>query len=175
MRPATVHTSISAPRAAVFDYLADLANHVAFTDHFVSEYRLARANSVGAGAAARFRVDAPAGKQWVEVAFMDCDRPRRIAEEGRVGRLGRTRTFGLYELTEPSAGLTRVEFTFWTEPGARIDAFKEALGARAWLRRQNRIALGRLRKVFEERPAGELARATVAGFEPAKAARFGVE
>ena len=174
MRPVTVHTSISAPREQVYDYLADLANHVAFIDHFVSDFRLARANSTGLGAAARFRVDAPGLKEWVEIQFVECERPRRIVEHGRAGRLGRNKTVGVYELSEPSAGLTRVEFTTWTEPATRIDALRESLGARGWLKRQNRRALGRLRKVFEEPPAGELARATVAGYEPAKAARFGI-
>ena len=44
---------------------------------------------------------------------------------------------------------------------------------RRWLRRQVKASLSRLRKIFEERPEAPLARATIAGFEPAKAARFG--
>ena len=66
--PVTVETVISAPREAVFDFVGDLANHVAFTDHFMSDFRLARAKSDGLGAAARFRLENPGPKQWAEVA-----------------------------------------------------------------------------------------------------------
>jgi hypothetical protein len=48
------------------------------------------------------------------------------------------------------------------------------LGAAGWVRRQTSKALNRLRMIFEEPPSGELKRATIAGFEPDKAARFGV-
>jgi hypothetical protein len=61
----------------------------------------------------------------------------------------------------------------WTEPATRLDAFKEALGARRWLRRQLKKSLSRLRAIFEERPDAPRARATIAGYEPAKSARFG--
>ena len=44
---------------------------------------------------------------------------------------------------------------------------------RSWVKRQNRTALARLRKVFEEPPKEPLARATVAGLEPATLPRFG--
>ena len=65
------------------------------------------------------------------------------------------------------------ELVLWTEPATRLDAFKESLGARRWLRRRVKTSLSRLRKIFEERPEAPLARATIAGYEPAKAARFG--
>jgi hypothetical protein len=46
-------------------------------------------------------------------------------------------------------------------------------GAARWIRRNTKIALERLRMIFEEPSEQPLARATVAGYEPAKAARFG--
>jgi len=58
-------------------------------------------------------------------------------------------------------------------PGIRWDGFKESLGARRWLKRSTSGSLRRLRSVFEERPERPLERATVAGYEPLKAARFG--
>jgi hypothetical protein len=36
-----------------------------------------------------------------------------------------------------------------------------------------KVSLKRLRTIFEERPERPLARATVAGYEPLKAARYG--
>jgi hypothetical protein len=41
------------------------------------------------------------------------------------------------------------------------------------MRRRTRTALKRLRTIFEEPPKQPLKRATIAGYEPAKAARFG--
>ena len=172
MGPVTVETLISAPREEVFEYLGDLANHVAFIDHFTSDFRLARAKSSGRGAAARFRLENPGPKQWAEVQFTVVERPRRIVEEGHSGRFLRNRFWTVWELI-PDGRSTRVELTFWSEPATRWDAFKEALGGRGWIRRQNRIALGRLRKVFEEERAAPLARATVAGLEPFTLPRFG--
>ena len=75
MGPVTVETVISAPREAVFDFVGDLANHVAFTDHFMSDFRLARAKSDGHGAAARFRLENPGPKQWAEVQFVGLRAP----------------------------------------------------------------------------------------------------
>lgn len=169
MRPVSVQTVISAPREQVFDALADLSRRIAWIDHYAEDYRLARVNPVGKGAAARFR----ARGQWVEISLAEVDRPRRIVEEGRIGRIGRTRLAAVYELVAEGPGVTRVGLTAWTEPGHPLDALKESLGARRWLRRQLRTSLGRLRMVFEEPPPGPLARVTVAGYEPMKKARFG--
>jgi hypothetical protein len=170
--PVTVETVISAPREAVFDFIGDLANHVAFTDHFSSDFRLARTKSYGLGAAARFRLENPGPVQWAEVQLSVFERPRRIVEEGRSGRFARNKFWTVWDLS-PEGKATRVELTFWTEPATRWDSFKEALGARGWVKRQNRTALARLRKVFEEPPDKPLARATVAGLEPMTLPRFG--
>ena len=47
------------------------------------------------------------------------------------------------------------------------------VGAAGWMRRQTKRSLERLRMIFEEPPDGPLKRVTIAGYEPAKAARFG--
>jgi hypothetical protein len=71
------------------------------------------------------------------------------------------------------AGTTRVELTIESDPATRIDRFKEGFGARGWLKRQAKKSVERLRVIFEERPAGQLVRPNVAGYEPLKAPRFG--
>lgn len=172
MGPVTVETLISAPREEVFDFVGDIANHVAFIDHFASDFRLARARSGGLGAAARFRLENPGPKQWAEVQFAVFDRPRRIVEEGHSGRFLRNKFWTSWEFI-PDGKATRVELTFSSEPATRWDSFKEALGARGWVKRQNKLALARLRKIFEEERDRPLARATVAGLEPMKLPRFG--
>ena len=59
MDPVTVEITIDRPRGEVFEYLADIANHAEFTDHFLVDWRLTREESYGQGAGARYRVKAP--------------------------------------------------------------------------------------------------------------------
>lgn len=173
MRPFTVHASIAAPREVVFDFVADLAARPAFSDHYMLDFRLAHPRSSGVGAAARFKLDAGLASTWVEIGIAECDRPRRIVERSRLWRAGRTPAAAVYEFVPDAGGITRVELTMWSDPATRIDAFKEALGARGWLKRRAKTALERLRMVFEDEREGSLARAEIAGYEPLKAARFG--
>jgi uncharacterized protein YndB with AHSA1/START domain len=168
VRQVTVATSISAPREAVYDFVADLASRPAYTDHYLEDYRLARANPVGKGAAARFRMRG----QYAELSIREAERPRRIVEELRIGRRGRNRAIAVYEFVPETGGVTRVELTTYGEAATPIDRLKE-IGLARWLRRNTKKALERLRLIFEEPPEGPLARATVAGFEPLKSARFG--
>jgi uncharacterized protein YndB with AHSA1/START domain len=172
MRQVTVTTHISAPREQVFDFVADLASRPAYTDHYLEDYRLARVDPRGKGAAARFRMRPPLGKQYAELEITEADRPRRLVEALRVGRRGRNRSLAVYDFVQEAAGVTRVELTTYSEPATRFDRFKE-IGAARWLRRQTRTALERLRMIFEEPPKGQLKRATIAGYDPQKAPRFG--
>ena len=103
MREVTVSTIISAPREEVFDFVCDLAARPAYTDHFMHDYRLARVQPVGVGAAARFKLDAPLSNQYAELTITEADRPRRIVEEIRVGRRGRNRSVAVYDFTRESA------------------------------------------------------------------------
>jgi uncharacterized protein YndB with AHSA1/START domain len=173
VRQVTVSTVITAPREQVFDFVCDLAARPAYTDHFMHDYRLARVNPVGEGAAARFQLRAPLAKEYAELQISEVDRPRRIVERLAVGRRGRNRSLAVYDFFDEGHGVTRVELTTLSEPATPIDRLKE-LGAAGWVRRQTSKALKRLRMIFEEPPAGELKRATIAGFDASKAPRFGV-
>jgi uncharacterized protein YndB with AHSA1/START domain len=173
VRQVTVSTVISAPREQIFDFVCDLAARPAYTDHFMRDYRLARVNPVGIGAASRFQLKAPLAKEYAELQITEVDRPRRIVEEIAVGRRGRNRSLAVYDFTDEGHGVTRVELTTFSDPATHIDRFKE-IGAHGWMRRQTSKALNRLRMIFEDPPKGDLKRATIAGYEPDKAARFGV-
>jgi uncharacterized protein YndB with AHSA1/START domain len=173
MRQVTVSAHISAPREQVFDFVADLAARPAYTDHYLDEYRLARVNPYGHGAAARFLLHAPFGKEYAELEVTECDRPRRIVEAVRVGRRGRSRSLAVYDFTAEAGGVTHVELTTYSEPATPIDSLKQ-MGAPRWMRRQTKTALDRLRQIFEEPSEAPLARATIAGYEPLKAPRFGL-
>jgi hypothetical protein len=175
MREVTVSTTISAPREAIFDLVCDLSMRPAFADHFLDDYRLARVDPVGVGAAARFRLDVPMPltAEYAELTITKADRPRQVIEEMRVGRRGRSRAVAVYDFTRESAGVTTVELTTYSEPATMVDRFRQ-LGAASWMRRKTKRALDRLRAIFEEPDRVELKRATIAGYEPEKAARFGV-
>jgi uncharacterized protein YndB with AHSA1/START domain len=171
MSQVTVDTVIAAPPEEVFDFVSDLSRRPAYADHYLKEYRLARANPVGKGAAARFVLDPPLFNEHAETEIVEAERPGKIVEEGRVGRRGRSRFAALYEF-EPEDGKTRVRLTTYSEPKTPIDRLRHT-GVQGWLKRQSGKSLERLRRIFEEPSPEDLERATVAGYEPHKAPRFG--
>jgi hypothetical protein len=173
MLPVTVDAYISAPREDLYGLIADLAARPAWCDHFQKDYRLATPRANGQGAAARYLLDAPRNRMYVETTIVEAERARLIVEATHGGRYGRTKGEVVWEISRAGHGLTKVEMTTQWEAGTPRERFKESLGSRRWLRRQSKAALERLRVIFEERPDGPLARATVAGFEPLKAPRFG--
>jgi uncharacterized protein YndB with AHSA1/START domain len=140
--PVTSSIVIDAPRERIFAYLQDIANHSEFTDHYLVDWHLTRADSVGQGAGARFRVTAPRNRfSWGDVTFVEVKAPHRIVEAGRTGKGNRIRTLGVYELSPGPAGTTKVQFTLETEPGALSDRLMEALGGRSWVKRKNARAM----------------------------------
>ncbi len=163
MEPFTVESTISRPREEVFEYLADIANHAEFTDHYLTDWRLTREDSYGTGAGARFRMKAPLSRfSWADMSFAEVQPPRRIVERGRGGKFNRIRMLGTYTLSPGPGGGTRVEYTIETVPVMPSDRLMEALGGGAWRRRKTRKAMRRLRSILEEdRDRGR--RATVAG------------
>ena len=166
MDPLTVSVTIGRPREEVFEYLADIANHSEFCDHYLTGWRLTREDTYGRGAGARFRVKVPPplGRfSWGDATFVQVDPPWQIVEAGRTGKFNRVRTLGVYTLEPQGAGATRVQFTLQTQPKTIADRILEALGQRIWLRFQTAKAMRRLRDILEgeERARGE--RATIAG------------
>ena len=155
--------TISKPREEVFEYLADIANHAEFTDHYLVDWHLTREDSYGAGAGARFRMKAPFNRfSWADMSFAELQPPFRIVERGRGGKYNRIRMLGTYTLSPGSGGSTRVEYTHESVPALLSDRLMEALGGGAWTRRQTRKAMRRLQTILEE-GRGRGQRATVAG------------
>ena len=112
MREVTVQTVISAPRDEVFDFVSDLAARPAWTDHYLHDYRLARINTVGEGAAESWLRLPLARAQYAELSVTEFDRPRRIVEQLAVGRRGRNRSLAMSRLHPRAPGITRVELTY---------------------------------------------------------------
>jgi uncharacterized protein YndB with AHSA1/START domain len=163
VEPITVKTTISRPREEVFEYLADIANHPEFTDHYLVDWRLTREDSYGTGAGARFRVKAPLNRfSWADVTFAELQPPFKIVQRGRGGKYNRIRMLGTYTLQPGSGGTTRVEYTVETVPALLSDRIMEAVGGRAWTKRQATKAMRRLRTILEE-GRGRGRRASIAG------------
>ena len=163
MEPFTVSSTISKPREEVFEYLADIANHPEFTDHYLVDWRLTRENSYGTGAGARFRMKAPLSRfAWGDITFHEVEAPYRIVERGRGGKFNRIKMLGTYELSPGPAGSTRVEYTFETVPVMLSDKLLEAFVSGRWTRRQTTKAIRRLRTILEE-DRGRGKRASIAG------------
>jgi len=161
--PFTVSSTISKPREEVFEYLADIANHPEFTDHYLVDWRLTREDSYGTGAGARFRMKAPLSRfAWADVTFVEVEPPFKIVERGRGGKYNRIRMLGTYTLSPGPANSTRLEYTLETVPVMLSDRLMEALVVGRWTRHQTAKALRRLTTILEEdRRRGK--RATVAG------------
>ena len=163
MDPVELAITIDRPREEVFEYLADIANHPEFTDHYLKQWHLTRVDSYGAGAGARYKMDAPLQRfAWSDLTFVVVDAPRKIVAVGRGGKYNRIKTFASWTLEPASGGGTRLEFVFETEPALPTDRLIESLGFRGWFKRKSSKGLRRLRRILEENE-GRGTRATVAG------------
>ncbi|MDQ6815901.1 MAG: SRPBCC family protein [Actinomycetota bacterium] len=159
----TVSTSVAKPREEVFEYLADISNHPEFSDHYLVDWHLTREDPYGSGAGARFRMKAPLQRfAWADVTMAELQPPFRIVERGRGGKFNRVRMLGTYTLSPAPGGTTKVQYTLETDPVMPSDKLMEALGGRAWNRRQAAKAMRRLRSILEDdRDRGR--KASVAG------------
>jgi uncharacterized protein YndB with AHSA1/START domain len=159
VEPFTVSTTIARPREQVYEYLADIANHAEFTDHYLVDWRLLRIDPYGLGAGARFRIKAPLQRfAWADVTFAEMQAPYRIVERGRGGKYNRIRMLGTYTLSPGPGGTTKVQFTYETEPSQISDKLMENFGGRSWARRKAAKAMRRLRAILEDdRERGERA------------------
>ena len=174
MNPVTFSIDIARPREELFSYLADVANHPEFCDHFLTDWRLTREDSYGRGAGARFKGTRRLTRYgWADMALVEVDPPQRIVAHGRGGMFNRITSVTMWSLETGADGSTRVEVTAQTAAATATDRLSEALGQRAWAKRGWRKALRRLRAITEDdRERGR--RATIAGGprKPASAFRF---
>ena len=162
--PVHVNVMIDRPRDEVFAYLADVANHSEFSDHYLTNWHLLRVDSVGAGAGARFRVGVPLQRfDWGDMTLVDVEPSHRIVALGRFGKFNRIKTTAIWTLDDAPGGGTEVDYMFESEPVFPTDRIVEALsGQRRWFKRKLRKAMRRLQSILEE-DHDRGARVTVAG------------
>ena len=151
MEPFTVTTTIAKPREQVFEYLADIANHPEFSDHYLVDWHLTRIDTYGTGAGARFRIKAPLNRfAWADVTFAEMQPPFKIVERGRGGKYNRIRMVGTYTLSPGPGDTTRVEYTLETVPSQLSDKLLDTFGGRSWSKRNAAKAMRRLRSILEQ-------------------------
>ncbi len=163
MDPVSVSAIVSRPPEVVFDYLADIANHPEFCDHWLVDWRLTREDSYGQGAGARFKLRQRLNRfPWMDATFAEVQPPRRILVVGRAGKLGRIKVVSEWTL-QPAHGGTRVSFSTESVPVTPAEKLLETLwGTRGMTKRRAKRALQRLGAILEEdRERGQ--RATIAG------------
>ena len=152
MDPVHVSVMIDRPREEVFSYLADVANHAEFSDHYLTNWHLLRIDSVGTGAGARFRVGVPLQRfDWGDMTLVTVERPHRIVALGRYGKFNRIKTTAIWTLDNAPGGGTDVDYMFESEPLLPTDRIVEMLsGQRRWFKRKLRKAMKRLQSILEE-------------------------
>jgi len=149
--PITVSTNIALPREQVFEYLADIANHAEFTDHYLVDWHLTRMDTVGIGAGARFRIKAPLNRfSWADMTIAEMQPPFKLVERGRGGKFNRIKMIGTYEILERHAGTSLVQYTFETDASVPSDRLREILGGRGWTKSKAKKSMKRLRAILEE-------------------------
>jgi hypothetical protein len=141
VKPVTVSVVVPQPAEEVYDFLDVLANHEAFLDHFLVDWKFS-GPARGVGARAEARASVPMSQDWTEFEVVEAERPKRIVEEG-VGLKGKRRTRGTYRLEPLPDGGTEISFELaWIET-ARAESLIPPL-TRAFVKRPNAKALRRL-------------------------------
>ena len=148
MGPISLDIDIDAPRERVFDLISDLSLRPAWARELGDEYRLERLDPSGIGAAARYRVGAPGGLDYLETVITRADRPHTIVEHGRGGRADRVATRTVWELSGGEGDVTRVRLSFWTEQPSALRSLLDRRSGRWWRRRWKRALRG-LREALE--------------------------
>jgi uncharacterized protein YndB with AHSA1/START domain len=150
VRPISVSTSVEAPPSEVFEFLAVLANHERFLDHFLVGWAFS-GPARGIGAKGRARTDAPGGQDWTEFEVIEVDDGRRLVEDGLGAKdkhdAHKRHTRGTYTLTEAPGGGTEIEFEFeWLE-ASRAERMIPPM-TRAFMRRSLSKGMRRLKKLL---------------------------
>jgi hypothetical protein len=136
MKPVSVSTVVDRPREEVYDFLEDLANHEAFTDHMMVDWQ-------GGGDRVTVRSKVMRSDRMT-IDTIEKVRPERTVENA-VGKNGARLTEGTYTLKEAGPGRTEVTFTFryLKAPPSERGIFAPLV--RAFLQRGNAKAMERLR------------------------------
>lgn len=165
MRAVTETVAINRPVDEVYGYLLDVASRPEFGPELFLDFRLARIESSGVGASARFRFGKRQRDRFAGTTIVKATPLELIREEGSTGRAGRVPLVIEYLLEAAEDGPTKVTLTFATEPLHPIDKLRE-FGMRRTLAKRAHKAVNRLRGILEGAQQESLGdRPTVGGFD----------
>ena len=141
MKPITVTTVVERPIAEVYDHLAILGNHEAFTDHMLVDWTLS-GPAAGIGASADVTSTIGGRREPVHFEVIGAEPPTGIVELS-IAAKGRRIATGEFRLADEGINRTRVAFTFKLENAPRIEQLVLPLMT-GTLRRANQTSLDRL-------------------------------
>ena len=141
MKPITVTKLVERPIADVYEHLATLGNHEAFTDHMLVDWTLS-GPAAGVGATADVTSTLGARKERVRFEVIEDEPPVRILERSTAANGKRVAT-GEFRLAEEGPTRTHVTFTFALQSAPRLEQLLLPLMT-GTLRRANQRSLDRL-------------------------------
>lgn len=165
MRAIKESIAIDRPADEVYDYLLDIGSRPEFAGDLFLDFRLARVESYGKGAAARFRLGKRARDRFAGTTITEAVPFSLIREDGSTGRGGRVPLILEYQLDQAQGAPTTVTFVIGTHPLQTIDRLRE-FGMRRKLNTRAKRVVRRLRDILEgapRAPHGE--RPTVGGLD----------
>src|SRR3954470_19981980 len=140
-QPVTVSVDVPQPRAAVYDYLDVMANHEAFTDHMLVNWRVSGpATGIGSKANVTSKVGGLSDEAEIEVFEID---QGRMIRERSIAAKGKRIAHGTYTLSDLPDGGTHIEFEFALQ---KVPAMERPLVPlmRKMVRKGNERAMERL-------------------------------
>jgi uncharacterized protein YndB with AHSA1/START domain len=143
MPPTVPSASAIVPRPPqeVYEFLAVLANHEAFCDHYLVDWSTSGPRS-GVGARIRVRANLPGPKDWNDTEIVEAEPPRKIVERG-VSAKGKRRTRGTFTLEPAPGDATRVRFDLVFEAQPATDRLVNPF-LRRYIAKGNQKAMDRL-------------------------------
>ena len=148
-RPVTVSVDVPQALPDVFGFLDVLGNHESFNDHLMRDWELS-GPPAGVGARARVHTRALGLADVVDIEVTEVDPPTRIVERNTATKAGRVGQ-GTYTLSPVDGGGTHVAFEFRWLVTPLVDRLTAPL-ARAFIRRNNAIAMRRLAERLAAQP-----------------------
>jgi hypothetical protein len=131
------------PPEAVYERIADLSAHEAFTDHFLVDWRDAGPDHVNV------RAKLPGPEDRADVDVVEREPPHRLVEQ-LVAAKGKRRARSTWTLEPGDEGGTLVTFTTEQQATPVLERLLSPL-TRRWVQRGNQRALERLRDQAEGR------------------------